>query len=666
MVVRSFSLLIGLIILLTGCGTAPLQANEAARIGDVVITLEDINAEINRIPPYQRASFESLRGQRALLDHIIERELLILAARDAGLEQDSTVLAMVGNAERQIEDVRTRAMGQVFYQTRIIEAVEIPDSLVENYYQRNMQLYYNYPTALVSHILVSSDEALRQALEMLDQGTPFDSVAILMSEHSATAPQGGNMGLVGDNLDIPFISEDPELLSLLLSAEPGTVLPPYETNLGTHIFLVREQTPESYDSIDEVRAGIEDMLRPALVNDYFRNVFLPELREKYEVTVYDAPEGGVYAVISGDPITEDDIQIELDAIPPYQRATYETPEGKRLIVDSMVERDLIRREALEDGLDSDSSVTEQVLQAERQLEETMKGALIQAYYENYVVEAAPIPEDRIVAYYDDHTGDIYRQDPQVRVSVIVTDTQEDINSAVASLEEMSFEEAVAAYSTHIPSASVQGDLGWVPVNAPLPYITGDLEFAAELYTAEPGTTFGPVRTNLGFTLFRVTDRLQEGVKPFEEVRESIEASLRPSIVNEYLYNTVFPELRERYQVEINEAAFLPSESIGADSLMTLAQQTMATDPETAVSYFRLFISRYPDNERCDQAQFLIGFTFSEQLRDYDAAREAFGVLVEEYPESELADDAQWMIENMEIPIEQFIPADIEQEQPADV
>jgi outer membrane protein assembly factor BamD (BamD/ComL family) len=45
------------------------------------------------------------------------------------------------------------------------------------------------------------------------------------------------------------------------------------------------------------------------------------------------------------------------------------------------------------------------------------------------------------------------------------------------------------------------------------------------------------------------------------------------------------------------------------------------------------------------------------MRDYDSAREAFRVLVDTYPESELADDAQWMIENMEIPIEEFIPAD---------
>jgi len=639
------------------CGSDPLSAGEAAIVGGNVITMEDIDSEINRIPPYQRGSFETLRGKRALLDHIIERELLILAAIDAGLEEDSVVLGMIGNTEKQIEEVRTRAMGQVFYQTRIIEEVQIPDSLVEDYYQRNMQLYYNYPQALVSHILVSTDSALAQAEEMLENGVPFDSVAVLVSEHSATASQGGDMGWAGDDLDIPFISEDQVLLDLLLQTEPGTVLPPYQTNLGTHIFLVRDQRPESYTPMEEVRPGIEDMLRPALVNDYFRNTFLPELWEEYGVTVNEEPLDGVYATIGDASITEADISEELEAIPPYQRATYETPEGKALIVNSMVERELMRLASLAEGLDTDSSVVAQVEQAEKQAEETLKGALIQTYYQRYVVDAVEVPEDRINAYYQEHTGDIYRQGPQVRVSILVTESAEDMDASIAALDDLSFEEAVAEYSTHQPTVQTQGDLGWVPLNAPLPYISGEQNFYTGIYTAEPGTIMGPERTNLGLTLLKVTDSLEEGVKPLEEVRESIEAALRPAIVNEYLYDTVFPELRERYQVEINEDAFLPSVSIGADSLMTLAQETMGIDPETAVSYFKLFIERYPDNERCDQAQFLIGFTFSEQIGDYDSAREAFGVLVDEYPQSELADDAQWMIENMEIPIEQFIPAE---------
>ncbi len=646
-------------LITAGCGSAPLGAEDAARVGDMVITMEDIDSEIQRIPPYQRASFETLRGKRALLDHIIERELLIMAARDEGLAEDSTVLAMVGNAERQVEEVRTRAMGQVFYQTMIIESVEIPDSLVEDYYQANLRQYRNDPVAMVSHVLVSSNEALAEAQALLDSGMPFDSVAIQLSEHSATASQGGSIGWTGERLDIPFVGEDQELLSLLLSTEPGTVLPPYETNLGTHIFMVLEQRPESYDSMEEARSGIEDMLRPALVNDYFRNTFMPALHETYGVAVNDSPADGVYAVIDETSITEEDILAELEAIPPYQRASYETPEGKQLILDSMIERELIRLASIEAGLDQDSSVVAQVEQAQKQVEETMKGALIQEYYQRYIVETAEVSEEDIAAYYEEHTGDIYRQYAQIQVSAIITDSDQEMDEVLAALEqEMTFADAASRFSNHSPTATLNGDLGWIPMNAPVPYISSDLDFAEEMFVAESGSEFGPVRTNLGISLFKVTDKLEEGVKPLEEVRESILAALRPGIVNDYLYNTVFPQLRETYEVEINENAFLPSESLGADSLMTLAQESMGIDPEVAVRYFELFLDRYPDNERCDQAQFLIGFTFSEQMKDFDSARGAFAVLVEEYPESELADDALWMIDNMEIPIEEFIPMDV--------
>ena len=649
-----------LAILLSACGTAQLGAEDVARVGDQIITMEDINSEIQRIPPYQRTTFETLRGKRALLDHIIERELILLAAYDAGLAEDSAVLAMVGTAEEQVEAVRTRAMGQVFYQTMIIESVEIPDSLIQEYYNRNIEQYRNDPVALVSHILISSDDAdkLAEAQEMLNSGMPFDSVAMAVSEHSATAPQGGSIGWTGENLDIPFIGEDQGLLALLLATEAGTILPPYETNLGTHIFLVKEQQDEYYSSLEDVRTGIEEMLRPALVNDFFQNTFMVELRETYTVSVNETPVNGIYATVGDSEITEADVLAELEAIPPYQRESYETAEGKQLIIDSMIERELINLASIEAGLDTDSSVVAQVAQAEKQVEETLRGALIQEYYQRYIVETAEVAEEDILAYYEDHTGDIYKQQPQIKVSAIFTDSQDDmvlVEDAIAS--GTTFEDAAAQFSTHAPTAAINGELGWVPLNAPLPYISQDFDFATEMYSSEIGSTFGPVRTELGIVLIKVTDKLEEGVKPLEEVRESIEAALRPGIVNSYMYDTIFPELRLKYAVEINESAFLPSESIGADSLMTLAQEAMAVDPLTAVEYFKLFLHRYPENERCDQAQFLIGFTFSEQIKDFDAARTAFGLLVENYPDSELADDAEWMIENMEIPIEEFIPAE---------
>jgi outer membrane protein assembly factor BamD (BamD/ComL family) len=64
----------------------------------------------------------------------------------------------------------------------------------------------------------------------------------------------------------------------------------------------------------------------------------------------------------------------------------------------------------------------------------------------------------------------------------------------------------------------------------------------------------------------------------------------------------------------------------------------------AIETYEQIIRDYPDDERNDKAQFMIGFIYSEYLKDQQKAREAFQTVLDEYPESDLADDAGFMIE----------------------
>ena len=47
-----------------------------------------------------------------------------------------------------------------------------------------------------------------------------------------------------------------------------------------------------------------------------------------------------------------------------------------------------------------------------------------------------------------------------------------------------------------------------------------------------------------------------------------------------------------------------------------------------------------------QAQFMVGFIYSEEKKDYDQAEAAFRALLAKYPNSELAVSANWMLEHM--------------------
>lgn len=69
-------------------------------------------------------------------------------------------------------------------------------------------------------------------------------------------------------------------------------------------------------------------------------------------------------------------------------------------------------------------------------------------------------------------------------------------------------------------------------------------------------------------------------------------------------------------------------------------------PELAVKIYQKILQRFPDSPIKYQAQFLIGFVFSEQLKNYDQAKDAFQKVIQGYPDCDLVDDAQFMLETM--------------------
>jgi len=354
-------------------------------------------------------------------------------------------------------------------------------------------------------------------------------------------------------------------------------------------------------------------------------------------------------------ITEQMVNTELEKIPPYQRASFESPEGRRMLVDHMVEQELLLTAARDLGLEEDSFVVAQVELAMQQVEDARDWALIQVYYQQQVVDAVTVPEEEILAYYTEHQGDIYYQAEQVQVSQIMVDRAADTTAVRAALDGgTSFADAASTLSTHLPTAEAGGDMGWVTVDAPLPYLGNQPEIAAELFAAVPGEVLGPFQTELGWHFFTVTGRQEEGSSPLEEVRESIVNILKPALVNTYLTDDLMPTLMVQYGVTVDEEAFLPDENMDPDSLLQAAQNMMETNPEGAVQYFSLFLERFPDHPRANQAQFLIGFTLSEQMGDFENAKIAFQKVIDNYPESDFCDDAAWMIQNMGVPPEDLI------------
>jgi outer membrane protein assembly factor BamD (BamD/ComL family) len=67
---------------------------------------------------------------------------------------------------------------------------------------------------------------------------------------------------------------------------------------------------------------------------------------------------------------------------------------------------------------------------------------------------------------------------------------------------------------------------------------------------------------------------------------------------------------------------------------------------SAIKTYEEILRLYPESPNSYKAQFLIGFVYSENLKDYNKAKEVYEKVIEKYPHCNLADDAKYMIESM--------------------
>lgn len=82
-------------------------------------------------------------------------------------------------------------------------------------------------------------------------------------------------------------------------------------------------------------------------------------------------------------------------------------------------------------------------------------------------------------------------------------------------------------------------------------------------------------------------------------------------------------------------------------LYTLAQNAGEKGEwKEAVKIYQKILRTYPKSSNCHKAMFMIGFIYSEQLKDYKKAKEVFQKMIEKYPNCDLSDDAKFMMENM--------------------
>jgi peptidyl-prolyl cis-trans isomerase C len=407
------------------------------------------------------------------------------------------------------------------------------------------------------------------------------------------------------------------------------------------------------DNPDEFRVGEGDSLRPfADVKDdiaarlsYIKrrkvhDDLVTELYAKYGVKVEpdsvllsEVGPDTELASVDGETITYADLDARLKTMPAYMQEQFNSPQGKKRLLDGVVEENLFYREAKARGLDKQDDYVDEMGNIKRNI-------LVKAYFDEMMEERSVPTEDEIAAYYEEHKDDFsYNEYARARHILVATEAEaRRIYSRLAegadfaalarkySIDPMSRENGGLIAQVILPQQGVQG-LGQVP------------EFTKACFSLDIGEASQPVKTAKGYHIIKVEERGTHYIMPLEEARDDVVSRLSIE-KRQDVQADLLAELKNKYEVVYVTDIGTPS----PEDLFKLASES--SNPREKIRYYEQFLEEYPENERAYEAKFMIGFTYAEDLKNQAEAEKVFREFLEEFPESDLGDDARWMLDNM--------------------
>ncbi len=343
--------------------------------------------------------------------------------------------------------------------------------------------------------------------------------------------------------------------------------------------------------------------------------------------------------VGGEAITRRMVFQRLEEIPEQYRTNYTTPEGRQQLLDRIVEERVWLQDAQKNGVADREAVR-------RQMEQQKRDLLIRTWV-NEVMANNPAPSDsEAKVYYDGHMED-FRTPANVTVRHIQSKTEADARKVLALVRAKgaNWDDLVKKMSTDSTTRANGGSLGTVTKEGAFAALGMQPALAESALAMKDGQIAGPIKTDHGWHVIKVDAVHAESVRPYEQVRSFIMRQIQQTKTQDY-YNEALGRAKSRLGVSPDSSAIKGFLSIRKSAREMFQEAQNAGGPEARIAAYRKVVEEFPDADVTPQAQFMTGFIYSEELKNYPEAEKAFRELLARYPKSELAASAQWMVEHM--------------------
>jgi peptidyl-prolyl cis-trans isomerase C len=269
---------------------------------------------------------------------------------------------------------------------------------------------------------------------------------------------------------------------------------------------------------------------------------------KIKSTQDNSELGQVVAKVDDNVITVGDVQERINKQAPFIRSRYTTIEKKKEFLDNLIRFEVMAAEAQKRGYDKDPEVI-------RVMKQQMISKFLQKDFESKL-KVEDVPDAEVEKYYASHPEEFNRKD-EVRVSQILLKDKAKADKVAAEVralpkgptaDQKPFRDLVTKYSEDEDSKQRAGDLTFFDKDSvayPKPLVD------AAFKLAEVGDVAGPIKSDKGFHIIKLTQKKPGFTRPLAEVKRQIQQRLFRDLRTKSM-EAFIADLRKKSKIDIHE------------------------------------------------------------------------------------------------------------------
>ena len=205
-------------------------------------------------------------------------------------------------------------------------------------------------------------------------------------------------------------------------------------------------------------------------------------------------------------ITEAEVDATIAALGQRGQA-YNTPEGRKAILEQLINKNLFLAEAKRNFYEADPKFKADLAR--------IKDEMLANFAIEKAIAGVNVTEDEVKKFYEENKSEFVNGE-SVEASHILVDSEEKAEEILAEIKEgkISFEEAARQHSS-CPSAQRGGALGEFTHGQMVP------EFDQAAFAMNEGEISAPVKTQFGYHLIKVTGKKEASEIPYAQIKAQL-------------------------------------------------------------------------------------------------------------------------------------------------